>query len=400
MNRPLAQLLVALVLAAMMLVGLIAWNPFGHLKALITGSSPSREEARVNNYYTDPATQEVSYGQTPLRSLHLLEGRWCADTDGPRYVMTGNSQMMTTILAPSESLSGTAERTYPDILLDRLVQSGFRGHGYRLSAPNVSYMEVLWYLTYLVTHPCLKPDEFVVQLNFETFRKTGIRDGMLELLEDPKFNEAISREARIPQSYTGVLQQAIDRYHARIAKQSAAQSGAAATSRTGLAESAGFGGILETRVREQLESAPLFASRGTLKPGLLDVLYLMRVNLLGITPATKRSLGGGTLTANISALNRIGKLCREHGIRLVFFDAPQNPNAPLYRTAADREQYRQIVAELVRTDGRGYFDFEGSIPGPLWGVWVDGPDPIHFGRAAHRQLADLMFESNVIPSGR
>jgi hypothetical protein len=32
----------------------------------------------------------------------------------------------------------------------------------------------------------------------------------------------------------------------------------------------------------------------------------------------------------------------------------------------------------------------------MWGSWIDGPDPIHFGRAAHRRLANLMFEQNVI----
>ena len=91
-----------------------------------------------------------------------------------------------------------------------------------------------------------------------------------------------------------------------------------------------------------------------------------------ITPTTKRSLGGGPLTLNVSSLETIGELCRRNGIQLVFFNAPQNPNAPLYRTSADREQYQQLISRLARKFGQGYFDFENSIPGPLWGVWIDG----------------------------
>ena len=100
---------------------------------------------------------------------------------------------------------------------------------------------------------------------------------------------------------------------------------------------------------------------------------------------------------NVGSLEEVGELCRRNGIRLVFFNAPQNPIAPLYRTPADRDEYQQIVARLVNEFGSGYFDFENSIPGPMWGVWIDGPDPIYFGDAGHSRLADLMFKQGVIP---
>ena len=360
-------------------------------------AAPALEKAKVTNYFSDPTTQEVSNGQHPLAGLRLLETRWCSGQTGPRYILSGNSQTMTVVLSPSEAPSPAPARTYPDILLDRLVASGYPGQGYRLSAPNLSYVEVLWYLVYLSSHPCLMPDEFVIQLNFETFRKTGVRDGMLELLADPKFAAEAERESRTTAPYSGAFQQAIDRDRSMIAKHLGSQTGAAATSRTGLAESAGVGGVFETLVRERLDLIPAFKGRGVLKVELLDLMYFMRVNFLGITPATKRSLGGGTLAANLSALERVGKVCRDAGIRLVYFNAPQNPRVPLYRTPADREQYQQLVAGLVHTDAQAYFDFESSIPAPMWGVWENGPDPIHFGRAGHRRLADLMFDVNLIP---
>jgi len=391
-----AQAFSAVALAMILLAVLLAWDPVGQIRNAIEKSGPSRQDARVSSYFTDPETQEVSNGQHPLASLRYLEPQWCGKPGEPHYVISGNSQTLTVVLAPSESPSPEPDRTYPDYLLERLTASGFAGRGYRLSAPNLSYVEVLWYLTYLIAHPCLTPSEFVVQLNFETFRKSGVREGMLELLDDPKFAAAIAQESRAPAAYSGALQQALDKYKSRLAKQTGAQTGAASTSGTGLVESVGLGGLIESRVRGALDQVPAFKSRARDKAELLDILYLMRVNLLGITPTTKRSLGGGTLTANISSLKRIGEICHSAGIRLVFFNAPQNPNAPLYRTAADREQYEQIVTQLSHDEAQAYFDFESSIPGPLWGVWVDGPDPIHFGHAAHRRFADMLFEHDVI----
>jgi len=396
MKNPKLQTALALALTFAALWGLLAWDPFRHLRDVFV--NPAQEKALILSLFTDPRTQEVSDGQNPLESLRKLESSWCKISKERRYILTGNSQTFSVLLAPSEALSTEADRTYPDLLLDRLNAAGANVHGYRLSAPNISYMEVLWYLNYLLVHPCLIPGEFVIQLNFETFRKTGVREGMLELLEDPGFASVIKQEARSNAPYANTFQQAIDQYDSRIAKQNGSQT--SSISKTGFAEARGAGSMLETNARAALDRLSLFKTRGQLKADLLDFLYLARVHLLGITPTTKRSLGGGPLTINVSALERIGELGRRNGIQLVFFNAPQNPNAPLYRTSADRQQYQQIISRLAGKFGQGYFDFENSIPAPLWGVYIDGPDPIHFGRAAHHRLADLMFEQGVISENK
>jgi hypothetical protein len=390
------QGLLTLTLTFAALWGLLVWDPFLHLRNVFAKAGPGQEDARVSFLFTDPNTQEVTNGQRPLGGLRKLESNWCNVQKEKRYVITGNSQTVTVLLAPSEARPTEADRTYPDLLLDRLNSARAGIRGYRLSAPNISYMEVLWYLNYLILHQCLIPGEFVVQLNFETFRKTGVREGMLELLEDPEFASAIREEVRSNAPYASTFQKAIDTYKSRLAKQKGSETGAASTSKTGLAEAQGAGGVLETNTRAALDRISIFNSRGQLKAELLDFLYLARVNLLGITPTTKRSLGGGTLTMNVTSLERVGGLCRRNGIRLVYFNAPQNPNAPLYRTSSDREEYQKIISHLVDEFGSDYFDFEDSIPGPMWGVWIDGPDPIHFGDAGHSRLADLMFKRGVI----
>jgi hypothetical protein len=392
MKNPKLQAVLVLVLTFAGLWALLAWDPFRHLRDVFVDQA--LEDAKVTSVFTDPNTQEVSAGQNPLESLRKLESSWCNVPKETRYILTGNSQTLSVLLAPSEAPQTEADRTYPDLLLDRLNAAGVSLHGYRLAAPNISYMEVLWYLNYLLVHSCLIPGEFVIQLNFETFRKTGVREGMLELLEDPDFASAIEQEARSNAPYASTFQQAIDQYRARIAKQKGNQT--SSISKTGFAEAWGAGSALETNVRAALDRLSLFRTRWQLKAELVDFLYLARVHLLGITPTTKRSLGGGPLTINVSSLERIGELCMRNGIQLVFFNAPQNPKVPLYRTSADREQYQQIISHLARQFGQRYFDFENSIPGSMWGVFIDGPDPIHFGRAAHRRLADLMFEQGVI----
>jgi hypothetical protein len=398
-KTPKFQFLVTLTLTLVALWGLLVWDPFKHLRDVFAKAGPAREEALASLLFTDPTTQEVSNGQRPLGNLRVLEASWCYVPKEKRYIITGNSQTYTVLLAPSEQSPTEPDRTYPDLLLARLNSARAGVHGYRLAAPNISYMEVLWYLRYLTLHPCLIPGEFVVQLNFETFRKTGVREGMLELLQDPDFASAIEEDVRSDAPYTNVFQKAIDTYKSRLAKQNGSGAAAGSTSKTGLAEARGIGSALETNTREALDRLSLFSSRGQLKSELLDFLYLARVNLLGITPTTKRSLGGGALRMNVGALQSVGEVCRRYGIRLVFFNAPQNPNAPLYRTPADRDSYQQITSRLVDQLGSGYFDFENSIPGPMWGVWIDGPDPIHFGYAAHSRLADLMFKQGVIQLG-
>ena len=396
-KNPKLQIVLVLALTFLALWGLLESEPFRHLRAIFAQTGPAQEDGLVSLLFTDPNTQEVSNGEHPLASLRKLESNWCSVSKVKRYILTGNSQTFTVLLAPSEARPTQAERSYPDILLDRLNAAGASVHGYRLSAPNISYMEVLWYLNYLIARPCLLPSEFVVQLNFETFRKTGVREGMLELLEDPNFASSIGLEARSNAPYASTFQQAIDRYNSRMVKQKGNEiADVASSSKTGLSEALGSGSVLETNVRVVLDRFSLFKTRGQIKGELLDFLYLVRVNLLGITPTTKRSLGGGTLTMNVSSLERIGELCKRGHIRLVLFNAPQNPNSPLYRTAADREQYQQIVSRLAQKFAAGYYDFEDSIPGPMWGIWITGPDPIHFGRAGHRRLADLMFEHGIV----
>jgi hypothetical protein len=195
-----------------------------------------------------------------------------------------------------------------------------------------------------------------------------------------------------------MFEQAIHRYRARIASTTGRKdndSPDAAT--TGVTLSEGTGPRLETEARRVLERSPAFRTRSFIKGDFVNLLYLARVYFLGITTSTKRSVSAATLSLNVSAVERIGELCRAHGIRLSVFNAPQNPIVPLYQTEADRTEYQRVIADIARRYAWKSYDFENSIGKDMWGVWLDGPDPVHFGRAAHKQFAHVLLDAHVIP---
>ncbi len=361
-----------------------------------------------SNLYQDPRTQETSHGQHPLQSLTTLAEFWAANPSGQRVYFMGNSQMYSIVLPPTEQTASGMDRTYPDMVFAHYASdSQSKMLFYRLAAWNIDYMECLWYLNYILSVPELRPNRILLQLTFQTFRLVGIRDGVLELLADPRFRSAITAEARAAKPYSSAFQEALERYDKRLAEQKVPAAGAtetgaqwARTSRTGIVQSYGFGNVLESAVRQRLSRLGAWQIHDQRKLEFLNLLYLLRVFLLDIKPTTRRSIGGGSVTLNLGALERIVELCRQHQIELVLMNAPQNSSAPLYLTDEDKRRYESLIHEVAEAHHLRLYDFEGSIPGECWGVWIDGPDPIHFGRDGHRRMAELLISSGIIPEAR
>jgi hypothetical protein len=389
-------LVVGLVATAVLTVSLLLLHPFAHIRhTLVRVAGIGREGAAVENLWTDPETQEITNGQYPRSGLERLRAQWRQSPNVKRMVVIGNSQTMAIVLATDEEATRGLERAYPDIAFDALREHGHPVAGYRLAAPNLSYMEALFYVDYLLATADLRPARVVLQLNYEGFRKSGIRDGMLELLADDDFFRVAQEEARRPVAYAATFQSAIDRFLAREAKAGSAGGVSADATRTGLAESFGAGNRIESATRQRLAVFASWRARRQAKSDLVETLYLLRVYVLRITPTTRRSIGGATLAQNHSAIDRIGRLCRDNRIELIPFNAPANPLLPLYRTAEDRRRYHDLVSRFGGEYGTSYLDFENAIPQRDWGSGEDGPDPIHFGRSGHQLLAKLMVESGV-----
>src|SRR5439155_2819452 len=129
---------------------------------------------QVESMYRDSATQEVSRGEHPLESFRTLKSFWSAHPGALRLMLMGNSQTQMVSLAAGESPPSGSEKTYTDQIADHYRQTGQARVFYRLSAGALSYPEMLWYAAYLTLQPEIKPDVFLVQLNYQNFANSGI----------------------------------------------------------------------------------------------------------------------------------------------------------------------------------------------------------------------------------
>src|SRR5689334_15587820 len=96
---------------------LISVDPFGLLRqALVSTSRAGHAEALVSRLHKDTHTQDATNGAHPLESLRTLESYWREANAESRFVLVGNSQTLTVLLAPQEQVSDREELTYPDLL--------------------------------------------------------------------------------------------------------------------------------------------------------------------------------------------------------------------------------------------------------------------------------------------
>jgi hypothetical protein len=291
--------------------------------------------------------------------------------------------MMSVSLAEDEPPPAGPETTYTDLVAHHYRSSDTdSAQCYRLAAPAMSYTEALWYVTYLVTVPGLKPNMVVLQLNYQSFWNGAVRDGLLEMLEGPQFFDAVSGIAGEGRSYSEEFADALKRHRAWKAK----SRGALPTWQDSHPAE-----YLESFIRSRLALLAGHDSSQRHKGALMDLLYAARIHILGLKPTTARSISGPRLLRSQAALEAALELCRKHNIRLILFNAPVNPRVSLYRTQVDRGGYQNFLRDIIERYGVPVHDLEGLIPFENWGTWMNMPDPLHLGRTGHRRLADVMI---------
>jgi len=371
-----------LILAATLacLAALFAIQPFERANAAMDrtfGALPAWTQ--VENMYRDPATQELTHGDSPLESFRVLSQTWAAHPGQKRIVLMGNSQSLMTSLAPGEGPPTGPEKTYCDWMADACSQATPPKLFYRLAAGALSYEEMLWYATYLEGRPDIRPDILLVQLNYQNFANSGIRGGMLEMLSDTGFRLKIEEMAARQAADADTFAAALAQYdHAKV------QSNIPAAEPSG-------NGRLETALRDRFNRTPPFANLPATRASFDLMLVRARTYFFHLGSASKRSLGGGRVAASRAALEHLAESSKRSGIRLVFFQAPTNPAVPLYATAEDDRSYHDFGNSLAARYGIPILDFEHAVPGNEWGMSLNLPDPLHLGRAGHRRLANAMM---------
>ncbi|HMH12759.1 MAG TPA: hypothetical protein VK578_06595 [Edaphobacter sp.] len=345
---------------------------------------------QVEDVYKNSYTQEVTRGDDPVGSLQVLAGFWGSRPNDTRVLFVGNSQMHVISLARGEARPTGIEKTYVDQIADRLTMDSPQIRTYRFSTSGMSYPEVLWELLYMTGKPELHPDAMVLQLNYQAFWTGGIRESLLGLLDDEAFRRRIETAASANKAYSAEFQDALHRYEdsksTRVAARTA-NNGVAAT----FSASATPGYAIETAVRSVLDRSVLFRGRRDHKNDIADFLYRCRLYFLRLKPSTARSVTGARLFISRAAVEDVVKLAHEEKVQLFLFSAPVNPLVSLYRTPDDRASYQEFVAKVAAENGGPLYDFEDTITADHWGNLLNGPDPLHMGRAAHALMAQEMY---------
>jgi len=366
--RPLTTWRLAFLLVATIacLAALGELDPFHALHAVFTRGGST---IRLQPMDHQPSFMDTSLGERLLASLTIAQ----AVPSRQRILVLGNSQQFDASL-PRGGVPRVGER--PPIT-SSLVQKTFdedapgRYAVYNGAAPNQNYGEALWQALYWFEVTPNPPRVLLLQASFDTFRKTGVRAGYQTLLEEPRYRAALEAFIRDrDRLYVADFGDAIEKQAERAAQ-------ATGTAKATVSWSP------ETSLRKGMEHMPLFAAREQRKASFLNMLYVMRVQVLGISPTTRRHITGAPLEQNLQALEDLIALAKRHGSEILLYNAPVNPAIDMFYP----EEYEGYVNRLSALCGREkvpFADLFDAVPAELWGYWIDGPDPIHFSEQGHR----------------
>src|SRR5262249_1131212 len=215
-----------------------------------------------------------------------------------RVVLIGNSQMFALSLGPGEFPQAALEHTYPDQVMDRLQREGVLT--YRLAVPGLSYGEALFEIDYLLSHPDLRPSLVVLQLNYQAFWNSGIRESLLELLDDSNFRGHMRERSLSGEPYADDFASAVRKYEERAIQRDSSRP----------AHQDGFGSSVENFTRQQLSVVAALQRSPEAKDSFEEMLYRMRIYFLRIQPRTSRSITGPQLTRSQAAVEAIASSCR------------------------------------------------------------------------------------------
>jgi hypothetical protein len=359
----------------LLLTAALLWiDPFARINAVLDaafGAAP--KWTQVTNLADDPRIQDVYHGGHPRATFERAAEYWRTQPGKRRVVLVGNSQMFSLSLAPGEFPQTAPEHTYPDLVMARLQPEGVLT--YRLAAPGLSYSEALCEIDYLLSHSDLRPSLVVLQVNYQTFWNSGIRESLLELLDDRDFRQQARQVALSGKPYGDDFASAMTRYEERVTQPESPKP----------VGQTGFGSSVEDFARYELSDVARRSPEA--KDSFEEMLYRARIYFLRIKPSTARSIMGPQLTRSQAAVEAIAESCRNAGVRLAIFTAPVNPAVSLYRSPDDKSRFQSFVRATAERYRVPVADLEASVAAQFWGRQLNGPDPLHMGRAAQAVVA-------------
>lgn len=369
-NRPLSGLrLLGLAVAT-----LVCITAFGRANLLEKAATKlTGEEALFVTPPPEPDAWDEKRGAELLTTYRALPA---LPSGARRIVMLGNSQQYT---VPPPTGTQTPHNLKPRITSMRLTASleaeaPGTARVYNSASDNQNFSEALWQTLYWLEVAPAKPTAFILQVSFDTLRKTGIRAGYQTLLGEPRFRDALrallaKRERPYHPDWIGAEKQ----WRERAASLAVESSDDANEWKQWSPE---------PMLRAAMNHTELFRRREENKGFFLGTLYAIRVRALGISPRTKRHIAGAPLEQNLAALGDLLALAREHGCALIVYNAPTNPAVDMFY-ADEYSAYLERLRALTAAHGATFDDLGRAVPAEHWGYLIDGPDPIHFDEVGH-----------------
>jgi hypothetical protein len=147
---------------------------------------------------------------------------------------------------------------------------------------------------------------------------------------------------------------------------------------------------------------PIVKSRSDLNAYVQDRLYTFRNYVLGISNTTKRPIIKSRYDVNREFLGLLADVAEAHGVRLVMYNIPLNPQAETPYVPEQYEEFKQWLTKFAHDRRIPFANLESSVPIEQWGLRNGSPDFKHFDEAGHRTTATAIRQAfdSVIRSER
>ena len=141
---------------------------------------------------------------------------------------------------------------------------------------------------------------------------------------------------------------------------------------------------------------PLWRQRAQIRGIALIASHTARNRMLGINAQTKRRVDQSLYNEKMGILRATLDLARKNGVRVLLYIPPYRTDVPGPYVEADYTRLKQDLAALAQEFGNTFANLEDVVPGPEWGMVVDGIfgfedyDFMHFTGDGHKRLASRL----------
>ena len=350
------SLLPALVLFVATNLGVASWRNALHKEQernLLLNGAPTTESIRSARF-------DRSVGGNPL-------AYWPAIPDARHtrlVVITGMSQMY----AINEATP--TDQTISEWLDDHYAPLGVRVFG--LAAPNLANEEALFLLLAELSDPATTPKVLIMGVSFDKFRNVDLREGYRAFLQRRPRTSALWRETAAQYS---------DSFPLATAKMVSTLSDSSSLSGTDSSS-------LEWRIRDRLGAMlPVIAGRKDLNFFVMDRLYEARNKAFGISTSSKRPLIKSRYDMNREFLQLMVAVAHARRVRVILYINPLNPRAVNPYIPDEYEGFKSWLAKYARSRNVPLANLENEIPAADWGMFMGGPDFMHFKGEGHLKTA-------------